>query len=981
MEYKKKVKILLICFIINLFLILPVSNISILCDNRKENCEQTFNQQNLFLHSSSKPEFFTYYKEITVDHTKVSGPSDLINFPVLISIIDSDLHDYAQPDGDDIAFSNGTFWLDHEIELFNKSYNSTHARLVAWVRIPSLSPSIDTIIKMHYGNSTMQSQESPAGVWNSDYRGVWHLSESTGDIQDSSLNENDGDPLYGVTQDVSGQIDGADEFDGIDDYIDVGNKSTLDISGMNFTISFWIISLEDWDSVSERRAPISKGSAEIQEFAIFKEWNNHKLTIETYDGDWRAASTIKNEWDANTWYYITVTFNQSEIHWYIDGEIDNIISFPYTFRSTTANVWFARFGDEITYRTFEGKLDEVRISNKSCSADWIKTEYNNQYDPSAFYSIGEESTTLGNEYFNYYKEITIDHTKVSGSNDLLNFPVLISIVDPDLHDYAQPDGDDIAFSWKNQWLDHEIELFNPTYSSTHAQLVAWVRIPSLSPSTDTIIKMYYGNSTMTSQENPSGVWNSDYSGVWHLHNDFQDSTNNSNDGTNHGSSDVVGKIGDAQDFAGYDTDQEVTIEANETLNPTYITVSAWIYPRGQESPSNETGMFVSDYSWDYEDSRIWLFYMHKNNRVYAQVYWDEWIPGEDNYTLVCSDIIPLNEWHLAHFTVNSTTLTLYIDGSNAGEFTTASHTGGIVQYINTIEIGSEEQMSGYHEFNGSIDEVRISSSAHSADWISTEYNNQKNPNSFYSIGSYHEVDPTAPQLSGLNESADPLELGSSETIQIDITDLSPIDTVLIETEGTNYTMNYMSGDTYEYTGWIPSSTGIKSYKIYANDTSGNLGFLSDDIMVIDTTPPIYSELTESEDPLELGDTEIITIRIIDLSGINQVLIEINGKANYTMEWIGGNLWRNNSWTPTTKGTHNYTIFIQDNNNNWNTTSGSIEVIESHLPNGGFDFTTLLIIIGITGGTIGAVIGIIILIKKRTRKPKEKELDTIESIID
>ncbi|MFX1432125.1 MAG: DUF2341 domain-containing protein, partial [Promethearchaeota archaeon] len=120
---------------------------------------------------------FYYYKEITIDHNKVSGSSNLTNFPLLLSIYDKDLHDHAQADGEDMAFYSGTKWLNHEIELFNQCYNSTHAQLVAWVQIPSLSTLIDTKIYMYYGNSTIISQENPSGVWDDNFKGVWHLSE------------------------------------------------------------------------------------------------------------------------------------------------------------------------------------------------------------------------------------------------------------------------------------------------------------------------------------------------------------------------------------------------------------------------------------------------------------------------------------------------------------------------------------------------------------------------------------------------------------------------------------------------------------------------------------------------------------------------------------------------------------------------------------------------------------------------------------
>ena len=121
--------------------------------------------------------YFTDYKEIIIDHTKVSGTEDLLNFPVLISSFDVDLHNKVQVDGDDIAFSNGVSWLDHEIELFNQTYNSTHAQLVAWVRIPRLSTSTNTGIRMYYGNSTMGAQENPTGVWDSNYEFVLHMNQ------------------------------------------------------------------------------------------------------------------------------------------------------------------------------------------------------------------------------------------------------------------------------------------------------------------------------------------------------------------------------------------------------------------------------------------------------------------------------------------------------------------------------------------------------------------------------------------------------------------------------------------------------------------------------------------------------------------------------------------------------------------------------------------------------------------------------------
>ncbi|GAH11312.1 unnamed protein product, partial [marine sediment metagenome] len=69
---------------------------------------------------------------------------------MLVSIVDQNLADYAQADGDDILFAaaDGTTKLDHEIE----SFDNVTGTLVAWVRIPTLSGSVDTDVYMYFGN-------------------------------------------------------------------------------------------------------------------------------------------------------------------------------------------------------------------------------------------------------------------------------------------------------------------------------------------------------------------------------------------------------------------------------------------------------------------------------------------------------------------------------------------------------------------------------------------------------------------------------------------------------------------------------------------------------------------------------------------------------------------------------------------------------------------------------------------------------------
>ncbi|MHA2002802.1 MAG: hypothetical protein ACW960_01740, partial [Candidatus Thorarchaeota archaeon] len=70
-----------------------------------------------------------YYsrKSLAISHGNVA--SNLIDFPVLIDIYDSDLRTDVRPDGRDIAFAIGEETLSHEIEIFDQTFNSTHAHL------------------------------------------------------------------------------------------------------------------------------------------------------------------------------------------------------------------------------------------------------------------------------------------------------------------------------------------------------------------------------------------------------------------------------------------------------------------------------------------------------------------------------------------------------------------------------------------------------------------------------------------------------------------------------------------------------------------------------------------------------------------------------------------------------------------------------------------------------------------------------------
>ena len=100
--------------------------------------------------------------------------------------------------------------------------------------------------------------------------------------------------------------------------------------------------------------------------------------------------------------------------------------------------------------------------------------------------VGPETASADSWYnpaWLYRRSITLN--AASGGSNLTNFPVLVSLTaDANLGTHAQLSGNDILFTGadKTTKLDHEIEKY--TSNGVTATLVAWVRIPTLSSSTN-----------------------------------------------------------------------------------------------------------------------------------------------------------------------------------------------------------------------------------------------------------------------------------------------------------------------------------------------------------------------------------------------------------------------------------------------------------------------------------------------------------------
>lgn len=336
-----------------------------------------------------------YRKKITVNPQYVED--GLANFPMLFSRIDPDLRaiasggHVASTTGGDILFADdaGTKY-DHEIER----YTSTTGELIAWVEVPFISSTSTRELYIYYGNSTvpLANQQNSTGVWDSNYKGVWHLSETSGTHFDSTNNDNDSTSVDVQTQGTAtGQIGGADDLeDSSTDDIRVAEDASLDIAS-SWTVSVWVRIEAPIPEALTWKTIFTKGPDGDQNY--FTAINGDEMAIccePTSD-----ETSVGIDLVAGVMYYMTWVFdNPADLNRYFLNGSQRYTSDSGTGNPSVNNEDLTIGARETDTQTWDGIIDEVRLSDTIRSLSWIATEYNNQNSPNSFYSYGGEDVEI-----------------------------------------------------------------------------------------------------------------------------------------------------------------------------------------------------------------------------------------------------------------------------------------------------------------------------------------------------------------------------------------------------------------------------------------------------------------------------------------------------------------------------------------------------------------------------------------------------------
>jgi biopolymer transport protein ExbB len=321
------------------------------------------------------------------------------------------------------------------------------------------------------------------------------------------------------------------------------------------------------------------------------------------------------------------------------------------------------------------------------------------------------SAAWWNKDWGYRREVKLDMS-ATGANipgSPTDVPVLIRLHSGNFGFFAdvQPDGDDLRFVASDDVtpLKFHVERFDPV----NQMALLWVRIPRLTGGTSSdFIYMYYGNPGAAGGGDAPGTYDTNQVLVYH----FSDANGIAGDSTAYRNAPAQfgAKLAPASFIAGgatFDGTGSIAIAESPTMRVLAdrgITISAWLKI---EAPQQDA------YVVSTQDSTGRALVLGLNG---ASPYVRLATSAGARPPLTGPDI-SLGEWHHLALRAGEGRLSLFVDGAEA-----AGEDAVLEEIASPLVIG--QSAAGANAFIGELDELEVSNSVRSADWLKAASDSQ-----------------------------------------------------------------------------------------------------------------------------------------------------------------------------------------------------------------------------------------------------------------
>jgi len=318
-----------------------------------------------------------YYADLTF--SGYLGAETLAAFPVLVSITNFSGFSYSQVSdaaGGDLRFTDATGGVELNYEV--ESWDTNGASFV-WVQVPALATNAS--LRAYWGQSAVAAPAytTNGSTWSNGYVAVWHFAETAGtNLADSAGNYN-GLVQGGVSLTEPGCIGSGGRFDGSDDCVALSGLSKIANQGQ-LTVSGWA-KLDTLGSGDPDDSVLFSTSTATDPTLFWYNYSANSTGDKVYSFNVGATSVAQNR--ANTgsgfvtalvWQHIVGVMSNTSRRIFIDGVQRATSTGTAATTGGTTTGFLGKWSNSASF-SFDGAMDEVRLSGVARSADWVRAEY------------------------------------------------------------------------------------------------------------------------------------------------------------------------------------------------------------------------------------------------------------------------------------------------------------------------------------------------------------------------------------------------------------------------------------------------------------------------------------------------------------------------------------------------------------------------------------------------------------------------------
>lgn len=572
--------------------------------------------------------------------------------------------------------SNTPDWNDPRNRQEFKWRQSFSRQFYPSINVTYLMTAADPFVRTFVDASQKYGELSAAEASDISLVGYWKLNSVNGTnyTPDSSGYGNDGRlfngsvSCYGPSscpQLVAGKIGNGIQFDGINDYVNASNSTSLNVSGSAITVEAWVMPASNGANPSRIVMKSDRNTA--QGYDIYFYTTRIPLCIITNSTNANGNPSFIQAMPLNAWSHLACTYNGSSVQTYFNGAPQGAAALTGNILGNIKPLLIGASNDiSSTNDFFNGTIDEVRVWNRSLSADEIRE--------------------------NFYR---------GGASHNLTIPVTLG----QEKNFVQFKGGANVSNWTDS---DKYARFNSSQLQNGTSLLLDGKAAGIwhfDEGSGTSVYDASGNGNNGLLKNKTGSCGGTACPSW-----------------------TAGKFSAGLQFDG--AGDYVLANSTPNINGgTQATYEAWVYPTSEATAGNYNYIVVAGDSsrstWKPQQCR--LLYWNLSGATTSEFYMDCGVNNDESYrTRYTGNTYVINNWYHVVGTFNDGTINLYVNGvldNGAGTNGSSTINTNADKYVvvGGIQNDTFNILSTYGTFNGTIDEVRIYSRALTAAEIKEHY--------------------------------------------------------------------------------------------------------------------------------------------------------------------------------------------------------------------------------------------------------------------